>query len=586
MGFTEPESANLSLRRFLPYRILRLLLGLQLALLFSFESFSFAQTAKVQESTQQDILQRASAAWEHGDVARALEILDESNQADLHSMAVSKLRGDILSSSRRQQDAVKAYDSVLADNPAALDIRWAKRGVLIRSGDGEGALAELQQIAGIDADNPLIHLELARELRILDRLEESLDSYKKAVELAPELLSWRLAMARAKFDVLDYQGAYQDVNTVLQRVPPGSPLEVPAKNLLSVIDGNGRERGRRFERIYTPPEVTADKLKEWALIRAEAWNLFSVGRYEEAIPIYQRLIALNPTDSVGIYQLGISLVQVGRCEDAVAVFKKMTAPNSSDELYADMRFRMGQCLVKMEQWEEAYFNFQLLYDSALEFEKTNKGVQLPPGTRVLDKNKLAAWIETVRPHLPEIAELKPIDGAATQGDPGANILTPEQLYAKAMEELKPQKFLETRTALMGRDADFSWFRFVIPAAKVLRDDFPTGAHEFIPLNPSDTFPTTQRDIYLVFGLVSASYDAIPLTAQCFIEASEFTGEQKPVAQDQVVMSMNDQSGYFMLSRPENGWRSGLYRCGLFEGDKASAYANVDEVRFRIIDQPL
>ena len=41
---------------------------------------------------------------------------------------------------------------------------------------------------------------------------------------------------------------------------------------------------------------------------------------------------------------------------------------------------------------------------------------------------------------------------------------------------------------MGRDADFSWFRFVIPAGKVVRDDFPTGAHEFIPLNPGDSFP--------------------------------------------------------------------------------------------------
>ncbi len=61
-------------------------------------------------------------------------------------------------------------------------------------------------------------------------------------------------------------------------------------------------------------------------------------------------------------------------------------------------------------------------------------------------------------------------------------------------------------AIAGRDADFSWFRFVIPATKVVRDDFPTGgAHEFIPLNPGDTFPTTQPEIYLVFRLVSDSF---------------------------------------------------------------------------------
>ena len=90
----------------------------------------------------------------------------------------------------------------------------------------------------------------------------------------------------------------------------------------------------------------------------------------------------------------------------------------------------------------------------------------------------------------------------------------------------------------------------------MRDDFPTGAHEFIPLNPGDSFPTTQQEIYLVFGLVSASYDAVPLTARCFLETSEMTGEQRTVAQDRIMTTMNDQSGYFMLTPPKTGWTAG------------------------------
>jgi hypothetical protein len=136
---------------------------------------------------------------------------------------------------------------------------------------------------------------------------------------------------------------------------------------------------------------------------------------------------------------------------------------------------------------------------------------------------------------------------------------------------------------MGRDADFSWFRFVIPASKVVRDDFPTGAHEFIPLYPGDSFPSTQAEVYLVFGLVSASFDAVPLTVRCFVETSEMTGEQPAVAQDRVMTTMNDQSGYFMLVPPKLGWTSGLYHCGLFAGERTSADTLVDEVRFRVIE---
>jgi hypothetical protein len=135
---------------------------------------------------------------------------------------------------------------------------------------------------------------------------------------------------------------------------------------------------------------------------------------------------------------------------------------------------------------------------------------------------------------------------------------------------------------MGRDADFSWFRFVIPAKMVMRDDLLMGAHEFIPIDPGDTFLVTQQEIYLVFGLVTPSYDEIPLTAKCFLETSEISSGQAALAQDRVVMSMNDQSGYFRVQVSPEGWKPGLYRCGLFVGDEASAYNLSDEVRFRIV----
>jgi hypothetical protein len=90
---------------------------------------------------------------------------------------------------------------------------------------------------------------------------------------------------------------------------------------------------------------------------------------------------------------------------------------------------------------------------------------------------------------------------------------------------------------------------------------------------------------LVFGLVSASFDAVPLTARCLLETSEMTGEQPAVAQDHAMTTMNDQSGYFMLTPPKTGWVPGLYQCGLFAGERASADTLVDEVRFRIIAQP-
>lgn len=544
--------------------------------------FAFAENPQM--LSEEKIAEDAKVVWESGAITPALEILDQGIQDHPQALTLHKLRGDILATSRGPQDAVQAYETVLTRKPTALDVRWAKWSVLVRWGQGEEAIAELRRIAQVDVQNPLIHLRLAQELRKLDRLEESLGAYKKAVELVPDLLGWRLAMARARFDVLDYQGADADVQYVLHKAPPGSPLELPAKNQLSQLY-ESMERGRRFTPVLTPG-ATAPQLKEWAAIRADAWKLFAAGRYQEAEPIYRRVLALNPRDPIATHQLGLTLMQLGRCEDALTVFGNMSNLDPSEEDYADTTFRMGRCLVELERWEDAFVHFQMLYDTAVEFEESNKNVALPAGTRVLDKEKLARWLEKVRPHVPELAKLKTEDAANSipSGDHARSTeLSAEELYAKAVERVKPQKPLDTGAALMGRDADFSWFRFVIPASKVVRDDFPTGAHEFIPLNPGDTFPTTQQEIYLVFGLVSSSYDAVPLTAQCVLETSEMTGEQRAVAQDHVMTSMNDQSGYFMLSPLKTGWTPGLYRCGLFAGERTSAYTQVDEVRFRIIE---
>jgi tetratricopeptide (TPR) repeat protein len=559
------------------------LIGL-LSLIQLFAGPTLVHAGDSQGLSDGQIIERAKSTWESGAFAPALELLDQGIEAHPDMLTLYKLRGDILTTSRASQEALQAYETVLVKQPSALDVRWAKWSLLVRSGQGGESINELRRIAEVDTENPLIHFRLARELRKLDRLEESLESYKKAVEHAPEMLSWRLALARARFDVLDYEGAANDVQYVLDRLPPDSPLELPANTLATVFHGHSQDRGRRFDPVFTPKDINPDQLKEWALMRADAWRMFVAGRYKEAEPMYRKLLALNPRDPSATHQFGLTLMQLGKCTEALRVFGKVTELDPTEDQYADIVFRMGQCLVELGEWEEAFMHFHTLYNQAVQFEIQNKDNALPPGTRVLDKKKLMRWLDKVRPHVPaELANLESADAVTPPSDISTSAAGPTKEEVDAvLNRLKPEKALDTGGTLVGRDADFSWFRFVIPAGKVMRDDLPTGQHDFIPLNPSDSFPTTQQEIYLVFRLVSDSYDAVPLASQCFLEAAEITGEQQAIVQDRVMMAMSDQSGYFKLGRPDHGWEPGLYRCGLFAGERTSAYTQADEIRFRIV----
>jgi tetratricopeptide (TPR) repeat protein len=578
------------------YVIIRVVMSLPFAcvitlsmLLQLFAGAAIASADDPQDLSDGQIIERAKSTWESGASTPALEMLDQGIEAHPEALPLHKLRGDILATSRASQEALQAYETVLVKQPSALDVRWSKWSLLVRTGRGDESTEELRRISLIDTQNPLIHFRLARELRKLDRLEASLEAYKQAVALEPEMYAWRLALARARFDVLDYEGAASDVQYVLDHLPEDSPLELPANTLVTVFHGHSQDRGRRFDPVFTPKDITPDQLKQWALMRADAWRLFVAGRYGEAEPMYRRLLQLNPRDPSATHQFGLTLMQLGKCEEALSIFGKVSDLDPTEDQYTDIVFRMGQCLVELERWEEAFIHFHTLYEKAVLFEIQNKDNALPPGTRVLDKKKILRWLDKVRPHIPaELAalqtgsELEATAAMAAQAPSAPDAAPTKEEVDQALNRLKPERALDTGGTLVGRDADFSWFRFVIPAAKVMRDDLPTGQHDFIPLNPSDSFPSTQPEIYLVFRLVSDSYDAVPLATQCFLEASEAMGHPRMIAQDQVLMAMSDQSGYFRLAAPERGWTPGLYRCGLFAGERTSAYTQADEVRFRIV----
>jgi|GEM_PF-288460 len=572
-------------------------------LLLAFAAFIFAQD--LERDSEEGMANRARAAWVDGSSPHALDILKQGLSENPQSLILRTLRGNILSTTRHHQEALDDYEAVLKEAPEALAVRWAKWSVLTRLGSGDLAIDELQRIAPRDPTNPLVPLRLAQDLRKLDRLEESVGWYQNAVNLAPEMAGWRLNLARALFDVLQYDKARQEVQQVLQTVPRHSPVEMAARNLLMITYGATKERGRRYQPIFSPDGSAASR-KQWGLIRHPAWEHFAKGRYQEAEPILRELLSLKPNDHRVTYELGVSLMELGQYEEAINLLQKgiELGPTSGSysEVFLDSIFRIGQSLVALQRWDEALFHFEILQEIAtvppesVKAPPSNGNEPAPtapeaaedpdappttPSGKIIDQEKLSYWMEQVWQHIPRPEKASP-DANEMLPAPALTELPPDQNTTLVAKKFTPDELFHTRASLMGRDADFSWFRFVIPAGRVMRDDLQVGNHEFIPIDPTDTFLPSQQEIYLVFSLVTASYDAIPLTAECYLETSTIIWGQAPIAHDQVVMSMNEQSGYFVLSSPKTEWTPGLYRCGLFVGDTVSAYTQADEVRFRIV----
>src|SRR3970040_2523309 len=130
-----------------------MLIGVSLVVTLTMGPFAFAKDPALRSEEQ--VAEHAKAVWESGAINPALEILDQGIQEHPHALTLQKLRGDILATSRGFQEAVEAYETVLARAPTALDVRWAKWSVLTRSGQGEESINEVGRIARVDVQNPL-----------------------------------------------------------------------------------------------------------------------------------------------------------------------------------------------------------------------------------------------------------------------------------------------------------------------------------------------------------------------------------------------------------------------------------------------
>lgn len=528
------------------------------------------------------LIAELSQAWQQGRSKDIADRFDEALQRIPQDYRVHKAYGDFLTANRRNQEALTAYRRAAELAPDALDVHWATWSLLDRLGAQDQAILRLKEIVRLDPNNPLAHLRLAKALRNVDRLEESVDSFRRAVELDPEHDVYRLQYARALFDVLLYDEARREVETVLAHAPRDSPEAAAAQNLIGVVRGDSADKGMRdnYSKHITIRGVDmAARGKQWALTRGKAWQLMREERYAEAEPVLREVLRIDPGDHKALYDLGLTLMELGRYDEAIASFREGIRQTKFAEWYPDSLYQIGRCLAKLGRWEEARARFERVIEIQDWRTDTVYGMTFP------DLRAVRASLEEARAHLstPE----PPPAGEAT--DLAVELVRPRS-ETNPMPALGPSRPLPesiplpTHVAVIGMGDAQGWFRQMVPARGVVQDDLPTGLQEFIPIGPTDTFAPDDPEIIIVFTLTSVPYDEIALTTRWVTERAETVSANTLIGIDTALLTLNDKSGYTRLKRPKDGWPIGVYRVDFYLGDQVDAYTHTAEARFRVVEK--
>ncbi len=542
---------------------------------------SWSGTDQSSDTVNQSIAE-AEELLEQFQFQASLNKLEEAIRLFLTSPRLHKKRGDVLMILRHNQDALASYRQALTLAPDWVEGHWALWALLNRlSIDPDLELDSLFHIAALDSQNPLAQIRVARKLREQGRFEESVGYFRRAVEIDPNHLAYRLFLARALFDILDTETAQQIVQWVLSHASLGSPVGIAAQNLLQTVEGGTVDMGARtdfFETTKQPYGEEGKDYKSWALTRGQGWQFMEAGDFPEAEATWREVLALDSEDDLAHYNLGLTLLKLEKYEDAIASLKASFQKSKEPPFYPDAIFQIGQAFAKLEKWGKAIFYYQQVLAIQDLKEEDFYAMNFPDLPIVNTALKEARRHVTVIPQLPMDAEVPPttLRTESSREETSLRISSPN-----LSQDLPEKSQTPLRVRPLSVEVVRGWFRQLITAKAIAQDDMPAGFHEFIPLDPGDTFAPNQPRIYLVFALTTPPADVKQISTQWVAEQVVQESPNTVVGTDAVLVDLNESTGYFFLEQPKGGWPVGTYRIDLFVGEEISPYTYVADVRFRI-----
>jgi len=106
------------------------------------------------------------------------------------------------------------------------------------------------------------------------------------------------------------------------------------------------------------------------------------------------------------------------------------------------------------------------------------------------------------------------------------------------------------------------------------------AHEYVPVDPRQTFRPETPIVYVVFK-THQHYESFQVFGVCFPEEVHGLDPKTPIAQDVVYMALEDESGYLKIASPPDGWKPGKYKVEIHVGWQVNEISLMGTMRFSV-----
>ena len=136
--------------------------------------------------SSESLVQKADEAYENDDKLKALAFLNEANAKDLNNPDILFKIAYILQSQGDDEEALKYYKEALTFESENEYIHNSMASIYKKSGEFTSAKMHLNRSLEIDDKNPMTYYNYGNLLVEMQRDEEALDMYLKALQINPE----------------------------------------------------------------------------------------------------------------------------------------------------------------------------------------------------------------------------------------------------------------------------------------------------------------------------------------------------------------------------------------------------------------
>ena len=264
------------------------------------------------------------------------------------------------------EETAKLYAQAANAAPQKLDLQLSAAQAEVRVGSPEAAEPFLKRAATIDADNYRLHAVRGQIARLDDNNEEAVREFNTALERLPQTpregplfgIELHMSLVALYKAMEDENSAQQHLQIAQQQIaaqdqshPSADFLRLRSLIRMNAGDLQGAESDIRAALAMNPKDPNSLQLIGDVLVK--------LGRPEEAVTVYKKVLDQDPKSQLALTALGIVSRQLGHNDEAEKYFLKLAATHP--KLYIPY-LALGDMYTARHDFQKAEASYRKAYE--------------------------------------------------------------------------------------------------------------------------------------------------------------------------------------------------------------------------------